>query len=202
MRRLLPSLRARVRSLIGARLRGREEWSDIVQTACFELVRQLPELEYRGDRALRAWLLHAARRKVLERVRYWNRSKRGGGDAELPGDEADEHGDPAASAAFATSITPQQAAIAREEVQRIQHAFASLTEAQRHAIVLHRVMGLSHAEIAQRLQRREGAVRQLLFRALTRLAAALGMPRPPPGGPADSGDEPGGKGPPRPGARG
>jgi len=176
VRRLLPGLRARVRSMVGARLRGREEWSDIVQGACFELVRHLPAFEYRGDRALRAWLLHAARRKVLERVRYWSRTKRGGergGDAELDA-VAQLH------ESCVTAITPARSAIAREEVRRVQRAFAKLTDDQRRAIVYHRVMGMAHAEIAQRMGRREGAVRQLLFRAVAQLGRALAELQPPP----------------------
>lgn len=177
VRRLLPGLRRHVRSLVGARLRGREEWSDLVQAACVELMRQLPQLEYRGDRALRGWLLHAARRKVLERVRYWSRTKRGGAAVEQRRDDATGSGDDdALQEAFASDVTPTRAAIAREELLRVYAAFATMPEDQRRAIVLHRLMGLSHQEIAVRLARREGAVRQLLFRALARLHEVLAAP--------------------------
>ena len=40
----------------------------------------------------------------------------------------------------------------------------------REAVTLHRLCGLSHAEIAERMNRSEGAVRNLVYRGISRLA--------------------------------
>ena len=63
--------------------------------------------------------------------------------------------------------------MAREELERIESAFDRLPEEYREVITLARIAGLSRAEIAERMGRREGAVRTLLSRALARLAELL-----------------------------
>jgi RNA polymerase sigma factor (sigma-70 family) len=55
-------------------------------------------------------------------------------------------------------------------MQRVEAAFDELPEDYREAITLHKLCGLSHAEIAERLGRSEGAVRNLVYRGISRLA--------------------------------
>jgi RNA polymerase sigma-70 factor (ECF subfamily) len=69
--------------------------------------------------------------------------------------------------------TPSGAAIAREEVERIEAAFEDLSEEHREVITLAHVVGLSRAEIAERMGRSEGAVRVLLHRALAKVSEVL-----------------------------
>ncbi|MBZ0152963.1 MAG: sigma-70 region 4 domain-containing protein, partial [Planctomycetes bacterium] len=50
----------------------------------------------------------------------------------------------------------------------------------REAVTLHKLCGLSHQEIAERMQRSEGAVRNLVYRGISRLALLVDggeMPR-------------------------
>jgi RNA polymerase sigma-70 factor (ECF subfamily) len=82
----------------------------------------------------------------------------------------DEH---ALLAGMQTLFTPSRHAIGREELERLERAFAALPDDYRSVIVLARVHGLSHAEIAGRLGRTEPATRTLLSRALARLALAI-----------------------------
>ena len=62
---------------------------------------------------------------------------------------------------------------AREEVQRVESAFDHLSEDQREVILLAHVVGLSRAEIGERMGRKEGAVRTMLSRAISRLTEIL-----------------------------
>ncbi len=76
---------------------------------------------------------------------------------------------------YRTFCTPSRAAQASEEVERIEAAFDGLPEEYREVITLSRVLGCSHAEIAARMGRSEGATRTLLYRALGRLSGVLDL---------------------------
>ena len=62
---------------------------------------------------------------------------------------------------------------ARENQDALESAFDELTEEHREVITLARLVGLSHAEIADQTDRTEDACRQLLRRALIKLHLAL-----------------------------
>ena len=70
--------------------------------------------------------------------------------------------------------TPSSAAIARERIEALDRALAKLPEEQRRVVLLHKLVGLPHAEVARELEKSEVAVRSLLHRALARLAIELG----------------------------
>ena len=70
-------------------------------------------------------------------------------------------------------------AIADEDMERLRDAFTELSDDHRQVITLARVVGMSHAEIADEMGRSEGAVRVLLHRALVRLGWLLSAERGP-----------------------
>jgi len=72
--------------------------------------------------------------------------------------------------------TPSQVAMAREDLGRAQAAFESLPVRYRQAIVLHRLDGLTHAEIAEQLGTSAGAARNLVYRGLAAIGRALDAP--------------------------
>jgi RNA polymerase sigma factor (sigma-70 family) len=74
---------------------------------------------------------------------------------------------------YARLGTPSRHAIAREALARVEAAFDRLPEDYREVIVLHRIAGLSHREIGERLDRSEIASQRLLARALARLSTLL-----------------------------
>jgi RNA polymerase sigma-70 factor (ECF subfamily) len=159
--RHLPGLRAYVRLQCGAKLRARESASDIVQSACRDVLQNLAEVPWNGEARFKAWLYAAALRKVLDRVEYWGAQKR---DArhEVPLDDV-----------YATVCSPSQEAIGREALERLETAFDRLKDQEREIILLARVIGLSHAEIAERLSCTENHARQKLFRALSALSESM-----------------------------
>jgi RNA polymerase sigma-70 factor (ECF subfamily) len=163
-------LRAFVRPRLGARLRARETSQDVVQSVLREAwagFDRLPAGTGALDRSgFRRWLLRAADRKLKSRGRFWSRLRRSGA-REAPGEG--ERMDQLAGAL----ATPSLALAAREELERIERAFARLPEAWREVVVLVRLQGLPHAEVARRLGRSESATRTLLSRALARLATEL-----------------------------
>lgn len=158
----MPALRAFIRRRMGPALRRREDSMDLVQSACRQALRGLTDFEYRGEAEFRDWLFTTTMNKLMDRLRHQLAAKRD------PGREVPLEAQPLPSA-----LTPSRHAMAREQAARVQAAFDGLPEAQREVILLSRLMGLSHAEIAQRLGRSEGAVRNLLYRGLTRLSFVL-----------------------------
>lgn len=167
LRAYLPRLQRFVHLRLGARLRAREDTLDIVQSTVRELLEE-QRFEWRGEVEFRAWLFQAALNKIREKGRWHGAGKR---------DAAREVGTVAPSGlgeAIRDLATPSRAAMAQEELERLEGAFAALTEPQREVLTMSRIAGLPHAVIAARLGKSEVAVRQLLVRAMAALGAAMG----------------------------
>lgn len=176
MERHMTGLRAFVRLRLGRQLRGRESSLDLVQSVCREALEGLDRFEYRGPDSFRNWLLRQAENKIRDRGRYWNRARRShekeaGAVTSLL---AQEHqpGEPLSNQ-LRSFATPSRHAVAREDLTRAEAAFARLAPDARRVIVLARVQGLSHRQVAQIMGRSEAASRTLLSRALARLANLL-----------------------------
>ncbi|MCA8978165.1 MAG: sigma-70 family RNA polymerase sigma factor [Planctomycetes bacterium] len=169
----LPALRAFVRLRTSSKLRQLESHVDLVQSVCREALQARHGLEYRGDTEFRNWLFTFAKRKLVERDRYWNSGKR---DIKRKVDErpaADGDRDWNLVDQYATFTTPSMHARSKEELERVEAAFDRLTEEQREVLTLVRVGGLSHADAAAVMGCTEENSRQLLRRALVRLSIIL-----------------------------
>lgn len=169
LRAYLPRLQRFVHLRLGQQLRGREATLDIVQSTVKDLLVK-GVFEWRGEIEFRAWLFQAALNKIREKGRFHAAAKR------TP--EREQRLDQAADHELGTAIqdlaTPSRAAMAGEDLQRLERAFLGLTEPQREVLTLSRVVGLPHAMIAVQLGKTEVAVRQLLVRAMAALGAAVG----------------------------
>ena len=161
----LPRLRAFVRLRCGAALRARESASDLVQSACRDVLANLDGFRWEGEAAFRSWLYTAAARKVADRAEYWQAQRR-----DAARDAPDER---ALLEVYRRSATPSQVAMGRESLERIESAFDELPDDYREAVVLSRVLGLPRAEVARRMGRTEVSVRHLLFRGLAQLGRRL-----------------------------
>lgn len=170
MERHLPGLLAYVRAHAGRRLLQQDASMDLVQSACREVLQDVGKHDYRDEAGFRHWLFLAAERKILDRAKYHGREKRNG-VADISPSVAEDR---ALLAGYSGIGTPSQAAAAREEVERMEAALAKLSEEHREVILLSKIVGLSHAQIAERLGKSEVAVRSLLHRALAGLALELG----------------------------
>jgi RNA polymerase sigma-70 factor (ECF subfamily) len=171
-RRHLPGLRAYVRLHGDGGLRALEESSDLVQSVCREVLGRLDQFRHPGEDGFRRWLFVTAARKIKNRYGYHLAEKRDVG-RELPARSAEE-----LFGCYASFCSPSGEAVAREELERIERAFDQLSPRQREVILLSRVMGLAHAEVARAMDRSEGATRALLFRALSRLTELMGQAGP------------------------
>ena len=163
-RRHLAGLHAWVRLKTPGAVGARESSMDLVQTVFRQALGDLHRFEWRGDNSFRNWLLTYADNKLRNRVQYHRAERRD------PAREVDA----ALSQVYATIATPSQVLDARERVEQFERAFQQLSEGDRQLILLARVEGMSHADIAQRLGTTEVASRKSLSRAMVRLASHMG----------------------------
>lgn len=172
--RHLSVLRAFVRVKVGPGLLSRESVDDLVQSVCREVVQDLDQFEYRGERAFRAWLFKMACRKIVDRHRYNHRERRSP-DREEPWPQAKDGSGEAEEllTCYSMMCTPSRDASAREEVARIEAVLQQLPEDQREAVSMSRMMNLSYGEIATVMSRSEASVRGLVARGLAHLAEYL-----------------------------
>ena len=166
----LPGLRAFVRMRLGARLRVRETSMDLVQSVCGEVLEDLQQFEYQGPDSFRRWLFRCAENKLRKRDRFWRRERR-----ELDREAPLEEG--GLSRELRILATPSRDAVAQEELERLEEALQELPEDYREVILLSRVLGLSHEQVAKEMERSTAATRTLLFRALARLSTLLQQDR-------------------------
>lgn len=167
----LPALRAFVRLRMSPLLRARESAGDLVQSACCDLLAALDDFEYRGEAAFRGWLYTAVFNKLREHERGLRAGKRDARrELAMPSGSGSS---PPLAEVYAQTLSPTQALLAAEQVERLEAAFDGLSEEHREVLALSRIARLKRAEIAQQMQRSEASVRSLLTRALAALAERL-----------------------------
>jgi RNA polymerase sigma-70 factor (ECF subfamily) len=172
--RHLPTLMAFVRLEAGDLVRGKESLRDLVQSACLEVLRDAARFRYQGEAQFRCWLFKQALNKIRNKHRHYRAARRAVQREAVPvaGDDVS-----ALAEVYATVCSPSQAAVGREQVERLEAAFGELQPDQRRAVVLRRVVGLSYAEVADEMGKSEGAVRTLVYRGVARLAALMDLTR-------------------------
>jgi RNA polymerase sigma-70 factor (ECF subfamily) len=170
--RNLPGLEAFVRLRMGPVLRGLLTAPDLVQSVCREVLEDLGAFEFRGEAPFRHWLFVRAENKLREKHRYHGAEKRDHSKLSALPDAT------TAFSAYQTLCTPSKDLEVRETMRAVEAAFDQLPDDYREAITLHKLCGLSHAEIAERMQRSEGAVRNLVYRGISRLALLVDEPAP------------------------
>ena len=106
---------------------------------------------------LRPWLYRIVRNTALTSIR----------DEPKPGQELME--------AQAAGVSLEELAEQREEIKGLMEGLRELPEAQRAAIVMRELEGLSHEQIAASLGLSGGAVRQSIYRARQALREGLGL---------------------------
>jgi RNA polymerase sigma-70 factor, ECF subfamily len=170
--RHLPALRAFVRLRAGPTVARHESSSDLVQSVCREVLLGRDRFEFQGEAAFKSWLYTTALRKIVEKDRYWRAEKR---DVARNVDAvaSDESGERSLLDCYATLATPSREVAMKEQLSRVERAFEELSEEQREVVTLHKIVGLSHAEIAKTTGKTEEGCRQLLRRGLVKLAELL-----------------------------
>lgn len=162
----MPALMVFLRHHTGEELAARETVEDLAQSVCREVLQDSPVLQFDDRNQFRAHLFLQALRKVVDRARFHRMAKRDM-RRERPLPETRSAGE---IGVYGRLVTGTQVAIARERLALVEKALQLLPEAQREAVLLSRVAGLSYEEIATHKGVAESTIRALAARGLTRLA--------------------------------
>jgi RNA polymerase sigma-70 factor, ECF subfamily len=162
----------RLRAFLASRFGGASVVEDLLQVTLLKAhlarARFRPHEPDDPDAAVMAWYFAIARNAARDHLR---RQHRFGRRFELGADDA--------TRVEAQSTTPDIEALLSETeeeraiIENVQAAIAQLPATQREVVELHKLEGMSMAEIADRLKIREGAVRVRAHRAYRALAALL-----------------------------
>ena len=167
-----PRLTRAVALRLDRRLAARVDASDVVQEACLEAFRRLPDYLTRPDMPLDVWLLWLAREQVLmTHRRHLMADKRAVG-REVPPLPADS------SAAVVRTLagagpTPSGAAAAAELADRLRQALERLDDDERELILLRHFEQVGNKDAAALLGVSEAAASKRYVRALERLRGIL-----------------------------
>ena len=146
---------------IVSRVQRPADAEDLTQLVFVKALEALPRYESRGI-PFGGWLFRLARNTVIDHVRTRH-----------------DHVDLDAAAGHAGSeAAPDEVTVARQEMDEVAVALATLTEEQRDAITLRFFAGLSAREAAEVMGKQEGTVRGLQFRAIAALRRELRIDQP------------------------
>ncbi len=164
-----PQLVAYIQRNLSDSLARKVEADDLLQEVSAAALRSLPEYEL-GDRDPFGWLCQLADRRIVDTHRRFASQKRASSrevalDAAAP--ESSQGG--IVNLLVASITTPSQAFSRDQREFKLLAALQQLDEVPREALRLRYVDGLATKEIAERLNKSDGAVRVMLSRSLSRL---------------------------------
>lgn len=163
--RTLPRLEWFVELRLGGRLRQRVEVADLVQETYAAALSSLEGFEPRGAGSFLRWLLAVAGNQVRRAASHHGAARRAGGGG--PADDA--------LALAADPRTGPRTSAERQDLRaHLLGSLEGLESAEREALSLRVLEGRPLAEVAERMERSESAVRRLVAKALVSLGHALG----------------------------
>jgi len=146
-----------------------EEASDLTQDTFLKALRSVKG--FRGESGLKTWLFRIAINESRNRFRWWKRRRR---DVTISLDATVGETDTAMSDLIADgSVSPEDAALAREREYVLQAALLDLSDAFREAVVLCDIQGLSYEETAAALGIGIGTVKSRISRGREELRRRL-----------------------------
>jgi RNA polymerase sigma factor (sigma-70 family) len=159
LRRYVPSLRRWATGRLPRWARDLADTEDLVQDTVLKSLQHLGSFEYRHDGALQAYLRQAVMNRIRDECRRVGRRPRVG-----PLDEREPD----------DGLSPLEAAIGQQAVDKYEAALQTLRDGDRQAIVGRIEMGYRYEELALMLgSPSANAARASVSRALVRLAKAM-----------------------------
>jgi RNA polymerase sigma-70 factor (ECF subfamily) len=157
-----------------SRFQRKFDASDIVQQTLLEACRALPQFHGHSEAELTAWLRQILAHVLAHEMRRYHGTQQRDLGREVSLEQALAQSSQCLKEALAApGSSPSQRAAQREQEVVLADVLARLPDDYREVIVLRNLEGLSHEEVAQRMDRSVGAVRMLWVRALGRLRAEL-----------------------------
>lgn len=161
------------RAHLHPRHQARIDASDLVQQTLLDAHLQRDRFRGQSEAQLAGWLRKILANKLVDALRHLGRAKRDVARERSMDAAIDESFSRVDQWLAASQRSPSQHVVHREELLRLPDALGELSEAQREAIVLHHLQGLTLAQTAAEIGRSESAVAGLLYRGLKKLHAVL-----------------------------
>ena len=138
---------------LALKLRDSEEAQDIAQDAFYQVMRvkNAEKMEY-----TRAYLFQTAANLALNRIRKQNRQERYNSDVASAANPEQE----------GMIASPERAAVARQQLQKVEEALNRLPKKCRRAFLLHRTRHMTYQQIAVEMGVSVSTVEKYMIRAL------------------------------------
>jgi RNA polymerase sigma-70 factor (ECF subfamily) len=164
-----------IRQNLGADLAAKVEVKDLMQEVLLAAYQEIDHFSPSDAGSFRAWLKRIATNRVVDAARKFQRIKRGGQvkQADVQRFTADSL-DGVWDWVFAESNPPDRPVRRQEAREAVQVCLARLPDDQRQAMIAFYFEQQDTHEVARRMDRSPGAVRELLRRARANLAKDLG----------------------------
>jgi RNA polymerase sigma-70 factor (ECF subfamily) len=147
-----------VRGRLGERLKSAVEAEDIVQETFLRAFQSIRDFRWQGAESFFRWLAGISQHVIQEQAKRHRFRQAGPLDSDVAGD----------------GLSQSKARRREERFDRLEKALKTLSPDHRQVILLARVERLPLNEVAERMGRTRGAVRQLLWRALQELKNVFG----------------------------
>ncbi len=148
--------------------------SDIVQDTLADAQKHLGAYRGQTEAELTAWLRRMLSRNLIDAVRRLRSRKRDVASERRIQRSKQWSGQSTSIPLRAEQTSPSGRAVWNEELVQMQKALEKLPEAQRLAITLHHLQGMTLAQVASHMNRSTAAVAGLLHRGLSSLQQTVG----------------------------
>ncbi len=164
-----------IRFRLDTKLRPKLDSIDLVQDALILALGGLKDFTYRNEGDFLRWLSRIAENKLRDISKKFYADKRDiRKEISFKQERSSTDGWFFGAAEPIGTTTPSVIMRKKEALDRLEKALDTLKPEYREVIMLKRIEGLSHAEIAERLNKSTNAVPMLLFRAMAALTIAYG----------------------------
>ena len=150
---------------LGPGLRAKVHTSDLLQSAYLDVVRSVEKFEGETENQFVGWFSRILNHNIRDKVRYFEAQKRRAGDPETVSNLED----PNVSPSEGVRINDREI----ELTEKTKLALAKLSAHQREVLELRFSDGMTHKEIAEKLQRSPESVRVMVCRARSALALQI-----------------------------
>ncbi|MEK6237270.1 MAG: sigma-70 family RNA polymerase sigma factor [Planctomycetales bacterium] len=164
------------RARVGPARRAKVDPSDIVQHTLLDAHQKLDQFQGTTEAEMAAWLRKMLSCRIADAFRFLGRQKRDAAREQPLDPRLEETCSHLEMWLEAVQSSPSSAATRGEQLVELAEAMAALPEAQREAIELHHLHGLTLRDTAEQMGRSGGSVVGLLRRGLVKLRELLAEP--------------------------
>ena len=158
------------------RSKAKLDVSGVVQQTLLEAHKAIAELASLSEDRQAAWLRQALSNNLADEIRKLSAQKRDIRHEQSLDASLDQSMARLGRLLPADQSSPSQRAHKNEQLLRLAEALNQLPEAQRQAVELHHLLGMTLTEVAERLESTKPAVAGLLHRGLKKLRELLEDP--------------------------